>query len=155
MPPEVAITTQPEQTLYGVWQDASDKTIAKDINVASARYWQMLGRAPGSLLPFFVLSEGYDPATKQFRLFIGGLAAHSGLTPYTTPAGMYGHMTIRPKLGFLWGPAIGEAKRYFYTKWLPTSHHEALNMEYEFHTEKSVGKKPEIDLYFAIRARKG
>lgn len=45
---------------------------------------------------------------------------------------------------------MGEAKRYFYAQWLPNSGYKALNMEYEYHTEKSVSKKPEIEIYFAI-----
>lgn len=51
------------------------------------------------------------------------------------------------------GMAVGYAKRHFYTKWIPCSEYESLNMEYELYTEKSVAKKPEIDLLFAIKRK--
>lgn len=46
-----------------------------------------------------------------------------------------------------------EAKKYFYTQWLPQSKYEAKNMEYEFHTEKSIGKHPTVDIIFAISSK--
>ena len=63
-------------------------------------------------------------------------------------------VTIKPKLGFLWGLSIGEAKKAFYTKWLPASDYLAHNMEYEYHTENSKGKNPQIDIHFAVQKRK-
>ena len=56
-------------------------------------------------------------------------------------------------LGYTYDMAVGEAKRYFYTKWLPGSGYAARNLEYELHTEKSVGKAPSIDLLFAVRGK--
>lgn len=68
--------------------------------------------------------------------------------------GIYGKVVVKPKLGFLWGLAVGEAKRYFYVQWLPASDYDALHMEYELHTEKSVPKKPVIALYIAITEKR-
>lgn len=102
------------------------------------------------MLPFFVLTKDYDKATRSFDLFVGSNELHAQLGECTLPAGIYGKVVVKPKLGFLWGLAIGEAKRYFYAQWLPASDYDALNMEYELHTEQSVQKKPEIALYFAI-----
>lgn len=150
MPRYVETITQPQQQLYGLWQKSSDKTIAKDIPALSKKYYEVVGKPAGSVLPFFVLSQNYREATGQFDLFIGGQIYHEQLKSYILPEGTYGKMTIKPKLGFLWGMAVGQAKRYFYTKWLPASGYDALNMEYELHTEKSVAKKPENDLLFAI-----
>ncbi|MGJ0848469.1 hypothetical protein ACR77J_17400 [Tissierella praeacuta] len=53
----------------------------------------------------------------------------------------------------LWGLAVGEAKRCFYTKWSPQSDYDAQNLEYEYHTYKSVGKNPTVDIVFAITKR--
>ena len=53
-------------------------------------------------------------------------------------------------MGFMWGLSIGEAKRYFYKEWLPKSGFLPLNMEYEYHSEASKGKNPQIDILFAI-----
>ena len=58
-----------------------------------------------------------------------------------------------PRLGFLWGAAIGAAKRYFYQKWLPQSPYGTLNMEYELHTEKSIRSHPSMDLFFAVKRK--
>ena len=150
---QVTVVTQTDQILYGLWQNSSDQTIAKDIAALSKHYYQTIGKEPRSVLPFYVLSRNYDENTRQFELFIGGQLEHPELIRFDSPAGFYGHMTIKPKLGFIWGLAVGEAKKYFYTKWLPTSDFTAVNLEYEYHTEKSIGKKPEIELLFAIQKR--
>lgn len=76
-----------------------------------------------------------------------------GLEALTLPAGIYARMTVRPWLKCLWGPAIGAAKRFFYTRWLPGSFYGAMNMEYEHHTEKSIGRHPEIELFFAVEKK--
>lgn len=151
---EVTISTQPEQTIYGVWGESSDKTVAKDIPTLSKKSYTIIGKPSGSILPFYVLSRNYDKATGQFDIFIGGEFENSVLNMYCMPAGLYGEIAVRPKFGLLWGMAIGEAKQHFYTKWIPSSEHEAVNMEYELHTERSVVKKPEIDLLFAIKTGK-
>lgn len=105
------------------------------------------------VLPYFVLSKDYDAVSNNFEMFIGGYISNSNLESLILPAGEYAKITVKPKLGFLWGASIGEAKRYFYTKWLPKSNYEALNMEYEYHTEKSTGNNPTIDLIFAIQKK--
>lgn len=107
----------------------------------------------GEVLPLYVLSRNYDPRTEAFELLIAGNFVAPPLAAFTLEAGLYARITVRPKLGFLWGPAVGEAKRYFYTKWLPGSGYAARNLEYELHTEKSVGKAPSIDLLFAVRGK--
>lgn len=76
-----------------------------------------------------------------------------GLEALTLPAGIYARMTVCPWLKCLWGPAIGAAKRFFYTRWLPGSFYGAMNMEYEHHTEKSIGRHPEIELFFAVEKK--
>lgn len=90
---------------------------------------------------------------RYFELFIGSVLDKDGLESYVLPASEYAKITVKPKLGFLWGASIGEAKQYFYTKWLPTSSFEALNLEYEYHTERSTEKQPAIDIIFAIRRK--
>ena len=136
-----------------VWvlrKQSNDKTQAKDIPALAKAYYETVGKGDGEVMPFFVISQGYDKATGDFTLSIGGLIEHGALEKLTIPAGLYGKVTIKPKLGFIWGLAIGEAKRAFYTQWLPQSNYESLNMEYEYHTEASKGKRPAIDILFAI-----
>lgn len=84
-------------------------------------------------------------------LFVGGKTRNTLLEPLVLPAGTYASITVHPRLGFLWGLAVGAAKRWFYTEWLPNQPYEAVNMEYELHTKSSAGTHPAIDLLFAIR----
>lgn len=139
-----------DKPLYGLWKQSNDKRIFRDIPALSSHYYTTLHRPKDSVLPYFVLSKDYNAQTQNFALFIGSTAKHSGLQRFLRPGGIYAKITVRPKLGFLWGPAIGEAKRFFYTQWLPRSPYEALNMEYELHTQKSLGKHPTVVLFFAI-----
>ena len=107
----------------------------------------------GSVLPFFVLSRNYDGRNGSFELFVGGALEKDELEQAFLPPGEYAGMTVRPRLGFLWGAAIGAAKRYFYQKWLPQSPYGTLNMEYELHTEKSIRSHPSMVLFFAVKRK--
>lgn len=140
-----------QQTIYGLWRKSNDKTISKDIKALSKQYHAVVSMPEGSVLPYFVLSRNYNEQSHGFELFIGSVIGKSGLESYVLSANEYAKITIKPKLGFLWGASIGEAKRYFYSKWLLENPYEALNMEYEYHTEKAIGKHPVIDIIFAIR----
>ena len=147
---EIVLVAKPSKTIYGLWRKSNDRTIAKDIPALSKQYYTSVGKTPKSVVPFFVLSKDYDEKTGDFDLFIGGEIKCGKLTACELPGGQYGKVTVRPKLGFIWSLAIGEVKRYVYTKWVSSSEYLALNMEYEHHTQKSIGKKPEIDLFFAL-----
>lgn len=149
----VEMRTIEEQIIYGVWGKSNDKTISKDIKTLSGQYHLAVNKPEGSVLPYYVLSRNYDEQSRAFELFIGSTMDREGLEKVTLPAGEYAGITVRPKLGFLWGVSVGEAKRYFYTRWLPESPYLALNMEYEYHTEKSMGKYPEITIVFAIKKK--
>lgn len=139
-----------EMTVFGLWLNSNDKSVSRDIANLSEEYYDVVGRKSGEVLPFFILNKDYNEETRNFALFIGGLLENSKLDRVVLPQGYYGMMAIKPKLGFLWGLSIGQAKRYFYIKWLPKSNYEGLNFEYEYHSEKSVSKKPEIEIYFAL-----
>ncbi len=150
---EVHIEFIEQQTIYGLWQKANDKTISKDIKAQSKRYHAAVSMPEGTVLPYCVLSRNYDAQSRDLELFIGGQIDKDGLESFVLPAGEYAKITAKPKWGFLWGASIGEAKRYFYTKWLSASAFEAINLEYEHHTEKSVQKQPTVDILFAIRRK--
>ena len=117
------------------------------------QYHAVVSMPEGKVLPYFVLSRNYNEQSRNFELFIGSVIDKSGLESYALSASEYAKITVKPKLGFLWGATIGEAKQYFYTKWLPQSSFEALNLEYEYHTERSKEKQPTIDIIFAIRRK--
>lgn len=150
---EVQLQQRDNITLYGVWGKTNDKTISKDIPALSAEFHKITKTQDGTVLPFFVLSKNYDVTNGDSELFIGSLNANDELSELVLPHDTYAVITVKPKFGALWGLAVGEAKRFFYTKWLPQSDYLGQNMEYEYHWEKSVGKKPTIDIVFAIKKR--
>jgi len=150
---KVEIVEIEEKSIYGLWLHSNDKTVSKDINTLSMKYYNVVSCSKGTVLPYFVLSRNYDGTTRDFEMFIGSTTENNDLKKITLSAGKYAKITIKPKLGFIWGAAIGEAKRYFYTKWLPASSYQALNLEYEYHTEVSKSKHPTVDIIFAIREK--
>ena len=150
---EVNIEYIEQQTIYGLWKKSNDRTISKDINALSKQYYAVVSMPGGEVLPYFVLTQNYNEQSRDFELFIGSAIDKSVLESYVLSAGEYAKITVKPKLGFLWGASNGEAKQYFYTKWLPKSSFEALNLEYEYHTERSKEKQPTIDIIFAIRRK--
>ncbi|MBA4510063.1 GyrI-like domain-containing protein [Clostridium sporogenes] len=149
----VEIVELKEKVVYGLWKQSNDKTISNDIDTLSEEYYNTICSTKGMVLPYIVLSRNYDETSKDFEMFIGSTIENNGLKSFTLPAGKYAKVTIKPKLGLFWGASIGEAKRYFYIKWLPTSQYQGMNMEYEFHTEKSKDKHPTIDIIFAIKEK--
>lgn len=150
---EVKLEQRAETRLYGLWDKTSDKTLAKDIPVLSSKYHQLTGMQSDTVLPFFVLSRNYDKHTGSSELLIGSLLKNENLSELVLPCDCYAVITVKPKFGMLWGLAVGEAKRYFYTKWLPQSDYDAQNLEYEYHTDKTVGKNPTVDIVLAITKR--
>lgn len=150
---QVRLEQRDETTLYGVWGKTNDKTIAKDIPQLSIEFNQITGTEDGAVLPFFVLSKNYDTNTGDSELFIGSKIIDDKLDELILPCDEYAIITVKPKFGMLWGMAIGEAKRFFYTKWIPQSDYYAQNFEYEYHTEKAIGRKPTVDIVFAICRR--
>lgn len=141
------------RTIYGLWKKSNDKTVSKDIDFLSREYYEAVSGQEGTVLPFIVLSRNYDERSRDFELFVGGTLIREELERLELPAGRYACMTVRPKFGRFWGPAIGGAKRYFYTRWLPGSSYEGLNMEYEYHTEEALGSRPSLELIFAVKEK--
>ena len=147
------VDTKEKMFVFGLCQKSNDKTQAKDISVLAKKYYGTVKKKTGEVIPFFVISKDYNKSTRDFQLFVGGSVQNDSLEIFTIPKGIYGRVTIKPKLGFLWGPSIGKAKRTFYLEWLPKSDYSPLNMEYEHHTDASRGKNPQIDILFAIEKR--
>lgn len=150
---EVRLQQKENMILYGVWGKASDQTLSKDIPLLSSAFYIITRTQEGMVLPFFVLSRNYNASTGDSELFIGSLLSNDGLSELALPNAMYAVITVKPKFGVLWWLAVGEAKRFFYTKWLPQSNYCGENMEYEYHSEKTKGKNPTVDIVFAIKER--
>jgi predicted transcriptional regulator YdeE len=80
----------------------------------------------------------------------------NGLMTFEIPAMTYAVFPIRPKSRFSWGITIGLTKKYVYTEWLPNSKYESDHSilgDFEYHDERSLAKKPQIDLYIAIKEK--
>lgn len=148
--PEIRLRKSAERVVFGLWKDAGDRTVSRDIGSLADEYHRVSALPKGTVFPYFVLSRNYDGQSGRFELFVGSTVEKPGLERLVLPAGDYARMEVRPKLGFLWGAAVGAAKRYFYTRWVPQSPYRPLNLEYEYHTEKSRGSRPAIDLLFAV-----
>lgn len=147
------IEQKAEQSIYGLRCQASDKTQYKDIPSLAKKYYKLVNKKNREVIPFFVLSQNYDKQTKKFDLFIGGCIEHPELEMMVIRKGLYGRIDIKPKMGILWGKAISQAKKKFYDEWLPQSGYVGLNMEYEYHTQVSTSKSPQITLLFAIKKK--
>ena len=79
-----------------------------------------------------------------------------GCKSFEIPAMTYAVFPIRPKSKFAWGITIGLTKKYIFTEWLPNSKYESDNSilgDFEYHDQRSLAKKPEIDLYVAIKEK--
>ena len=147
----VVVENNEDTVVFGMCQKSNDKSQAKDISAVSKKYYEAVGMRSGEVIPFFVISRDYNENTKDFQLFAGGLIENTSLETFIIPKGIYGKITVKPKMGFAWGLSIGEAKRAFYTDWLPKSKYSSLKMEYEYHTGVSIGKNPRIDILFAVK----
>lgn len=82
---EVELTVIEEQTIFGLSKPSNDRTVAGDVRTLSAGYHDLLGKASGEILPFFVLSRNYDEASGDFELSVGGLPEAEGRKKFCCP----------------------------------------------------------------------
>ena len=43
--------------------------------------------------------------------------------------------------------------QWFFGEWLPASKYEAIGLEFELHSENSVGKMPTLELFFGLKKK--
>lgn len=151
--PQVELRFLQAGKLHGFRGESSAQTFRKDLPALSVRYHSVLQSSPGKLLPLYVVTRDHDPASGRLTLFFGGNTANEALEDIDMPAGVYARMVLRPKYGLFWGKAIEEAKRWFYGEWLPQSKFSPLNLEFEHHTDRTTGKQPTLELFFALRKK--
>lgn len=148
--PKLNLQKMKGSTLFGLHMETNAASMRRDIPALSEKYHAQADEKPGTVLPLYVLTRDYDAKTKNMVLFVGGKIDERGLETEQTPDGLYAHMELRPKYGFLWAPAIAQAKQWFYEEWLPASKFEACNLEIEMHSQRTVSRRPVLDLYFAL-----
>lgn len=139
------------------------KTVFKDIPKVGTDYKRYKDKngIPNKVEPwsFVAMSKDYNEIEKTWDYAMGDVVndfstVPDGLTKIEIPAGKYAVFPIRPKNKFVWGFTISKMKEYVMQTWFPKSQYEATGMDFEFHDERSLQKKPEIDLYFALKDKK-
>jgi predicted transcriptional regulator YdeE len=109
---------------------------------------------------FVAPTADYDRAAGTYRYSMGDEVASldgapAALERIAIPAGTYAAFTVRPILGFLWGPAIGMTYRRIFGDWLPRSawRHDPRDSggrrieHFEYHDERASRKRnPEMEI---------
>lgn len=98
-----------QRSVYGCSMVSSERTVSEDIPVLAKRYRAARPNASWPVLPFFVLSRGFNRATGRFSLFVGGEEQAEGLELAELPAGLYARIIVKPRFAFLLGREIGRA----------------------------------------------
>lgn len=158
------VTLKEPIKMIGVSTRTGMKTIFKDAAKLGQEYKQVKDQ---NLIPNKKTPWGFVAISKDFQgmeswdYLMGDVVntldhVPAGLEPFEIPASTYAVFPIRPRSKFSWGLTIARMKKYIYTEWLPDSKYEAdpsILGDFEYHDERSLGKKPEIDLYVAIKER--
>lgn len=162
--PEI-VTLKSAIKMTGVSINTSMKTIFKDAATLGKRYKSVkernIVRHKTSPWAFVAISKNFTNGGENWEYLMGDVVDSfidqpEELTDFEIPAGTYAVFKISPRFSFLWGPAIGLTKKFIYTEWLPGSGYEPDNAvigDFEYHDERSLGKKPMIELYVAIKRR--
>jgi AraC family transcriptional regulator len=158
------VTLKEPIKMIGVSTRTGMKTIFKDAAKLGQEYKQVKDQ---NLIPNKKTPWGFVAISKDFQgmeswdYLMGDVVntldhVPAGLEPFEIPASTYAVFPIRPRSKFSWGITIARMKKYIYTEWLPDSKYEAdpsILGDFEYHDERSLRKKPEIDLFVAIKER--
>ncbi|MGD2033680.1 MAG: GyrI-like domain-containing protein [Bacteroidales bacterium] len=150
--------------LIGLEIKTSDKAIYKDIGKVAAKFNAIRKKNPIPHLkePWAAvnISKDYDPVKKTFTCIVGDVVTKAGTIPpglqyYEIPAIPYAVFPISPKSKIAWGITMGRMKRFIYLEWLPGSGYEPSDLigDFELHDDRSLGKRPEISLYVALKEK--
>lgn len=151
--------------IVGMSVETSLRRIYRDVPALGRRYHDFKRKQP---IPnkkepwaFAAVTWGHNERTGTMSYMMGDVVTRietlpSYLQAFTIPASKYAVFPIRPKNRLGWPFAIGDAKRYIYTVWMPKSGYEPGGVldDFEYHDERSTRRKdPEIDLYVAVKSR--
>ena len=135
----------------GAGMDTEDARIMKDAPALGKRLVEARkahpfeGRRPRL---FVAVTSCYDEVKGTYHYAMGDVVeglegAPAGLELSTVPSGIYAAFTVRPVLGFLWGPAIARTYALAYGTWLPSSPWRSASgpvNHYEYHDERAARK---------------
>jgi predicted transcriptional regulator YdeE len=158
--PEIVKIARPIQFI-GLSVRTSDKSIYQDVGKVTAEFNRITKEHPienrKKPWAFVAVSKNYDKQKSTFDYIVGEVVTEvknmpPGLDAYEIPALTYAVFSIKPKSRLAWGITMGRMKRYIYTEWLPNSGYEPSDLvgDFEFHDDRSLGKRPEIQLFVAV-----
>ena len=159
------VTLETPIHFVGLLTHTTDRKIYREVARLGKRYNRIKTINPISNLKepwaFVAVTKNYQPETGQMDYMLGDVVTEleripEGLSGFIIPAGIYAVFPIRPRFKFFWGPAMGRTKNHIYTQWLPKSDFVLAGGidDFEYHDAKSVGKRPEISLYVAVKHRR-
>ncbi len=147
----------------GISVDTDSKNANKDISKLGKEFAHIKANIVHKDQPwrFIAASKNFNRKTGTFTYFMGDVVTSfegqpEDLEQYEVPKIMYAKLTIKPKNKLSWGLEIIKMKKYFYSEWLPKSKYKQAKTvdEIEMHDDRSRAKKPEMDMYFAIKKKK-
>jgi predicted transcriptional regulator YdeE len=162
--PKIVTLKEPIK-MIGVSTRTGMKTIFKDATNLGQKYKQVKeqGLIQNKRTPwtFVAISKNFQ-GTESWDYLMGDVVNTLDYVPaelecFEIPPSTYAVFPIRPKSKFSWGITIGRTKKYIYTEWLPGSKYESdpsILGDFEYHDERSLSKKPVIDLYVAIKEKR-
>jgi predicted transcriptional regulator YdeE len=162
--PEIVKLNSPIK-MVGVAIQTSDKTIASDAVKIGKIYKQIknsnIVKNKNEPWAFAAVSRNFSNNGSNWEYVIGDVvdsfsSQPENLIKFEIPSGTYAVFPIKPKFGFLWGLTIGLTKKYIYTEWLPKSNYSldsGIVGDFEFHDERSLSKKPMIELYVSLKKK--
>lgn len=159
------ITLNSSIKMVGILTNTSMDTIFKDAETLGKKYKsvkdQNIIKHKTNPWAFVAISKNFTNQGNNWEYLMGDVVdsfndQSKELISFEIPAGTYAVFKISPRFSFLWGPAIGLTKKFIYTEWLPESGYTLNNDiigDFEYHDERSLAKKPMIELYVAIRPK--
>lgn len=159
--PEIITFNEPIK-IVGISVDTNDKDGNRDMSQLGKDFSQVKGSIKHKKEPwqFVAVSRGISKKTGAYNYFMGDVVTSfedqpDELETYEIPQIIFAKITIKAKNRMSWGLEMIKMKKHFYSVWLPNSKYKESKTigEFEMHDERSRGKKPEMDMYFAVRKR--
>jgi predicted transcriptional regulator YdeE len=159
--PRIVILSEPLK-MVGVSIRTTQKTIFKDAVTLGNEYKKVTGIIRNKKIPwqFVAISKDFI-GDESWEYLMGDVVTNLDSIPtelqsFDIPPITYAVFTIKPKSKIAWGISIGRIKKYIYTEWIISSEYKLDNNligDFEFHDERSEQKKPEIEIFVAIKIK--
>lgn len=150
--------------IIGLEISTNDKDIFKDVAKVASKFNDIISKSPipNKKEPWARLniSKDYSKEKGTFKYIIGDVVTITDCFPdrlqsYEIPVLTFAIFQIQPKSKIAWGITMGRMKRYIYTEWFPKSKYKPSDIfgDFELHDDRSLGEKPEINLYVALKEK--